>query len=56
LKKPISREEVVEMGEGKKRRQKTESAKKHREYLREKKQKKKERRTKLQAPVKSKKK
>ncbi len=44
------------MGEGKKRREKSETAKKHAEYLREKKRKKKEGKVKLQAPIKKKKK
>jgi hypothetical protein len=44
------------MGGGKKRREKAESIKKHKEYLREKKQKMKERKAKFQAPVKRKKK
>ena len=44
------------MGGGKKRREKAERAKKHADYLREKKRKRKESKAKLQAPVKRKKK
>jgi len=43
------------MGEGKKRREKSETAKKHTEYLREKKRKMKERKAKSKASVKRKK-
>ena len=44
------------MGGGKKRREKVERAKKHMEYLREKKRKRKEAKAKFQAPVKRKRK
>jgi len=47
---------VIELGGGKKRREKAERAKKHAKYLREKKQKTKEEKAKRQAPVKRKKK
>ena len=48
--------EVIKMGGGKKRREKAERAKKHAEYLREKKLKRKETKTRFQAPVKKRKK